>query len=151
MGKECKVSGRPFTSFRWQGQHKRWKETCVSPDVAREKDVCQWISLAESGSQEHPVVLLDSFGKPELRWYSSPPSIGGGIYSAPGSCTPLHLAALHGHLEVARVLLVKGADPNAIDECGLTPLHWAASHGHDAVVSSLLSHGAQVDAKNEVS
>lgn len=41
MGKECKVSGRPFTSFRWQGQHKRWKETCVSPDVAREKNVCQ--------------------------------------------------------------------------------------------------------------
>ncbi|EOD31610.1 hypothetical protein EMIHUDRAFT_420120 [Emiliania huxleyi CCMP1516] len=41
MGKECKISGRPFTSFRWQGQHKRWKETCISPEVAREKNVCQ--------------------------------------------------------------------------------------------------------------
>lgn len=41
MGKQCKISGRPFNSFRWQGRHKRWKETCISPDVAREKNVCQ--------------------------------------------------------------------------------------------------------------
>tara|TARA_B100000524_G_scaffold23847_1_gene12140 strand:+ start:1637 stop:2647 length:1011 start_codon:yes stop_codon:yes gene_type:complete len=41
MGRECKLSGRPFTSFRWQGERKRWKETCVSPEVAREKRVCQ--------------------------------------------------------------------------------------------------------------
>lgn len=41
MGKQCKISGSPFSAFRWQGEHKRWKETCISPAVAREKNVCQ--------------------------------------------------------------------------------------------------------------
>ena len=27
MGKECRISGRPFNSFRWQGAHNKWKET----------------------------------------------------------------------------------------------------------------------------
>ena len=40
-GKQCKISGSPFSAFRWQGEHKRWKETCISPAVAREKNVCQ--------------------------------------------------------------------------------------------------------------
>ena len=30
MAKECRVSGQPFTGFRWQGALRRWKETIVS-------------------------------------------------------------------------------------------------------------------------
>ena len=41
MGKECRISGRPFNSFRWQGAHNKWKETVVAPEVAREKNCCQ--------------------------------------------------------------------------------------------------------------
>eukprot|EP00286_Rhodomonas_abbreviata_P023555 CAMPEP_0181311784 /NCGR_PEP_ID=MMETSP1101-20121128/13337_1 /TAXON_ID=46948 /ORGANISM="Rhodomonas abbreviata, Strain Caron Lab Isolate" /LENGTH=352 /DNA_ID=CAMNT_0023418569 /DNA_START=121 /DNA_END=1176 /DNA_ORIENTATION=- len=40
--KECKVSGRVFTSFRWRpGSSARYKETVISPEVARAKGVCQ--------------------------------------------------------------------------------------------------------------
>ena len=40
--KECKVSGRVFTSFRWRpGANARYKETVISPEVARAKGVCQ--------------------------------------------------------------------------------------------------------------
>lgn len=40
--KECKVSGRVFTSFRWRpGASARYKETVISPEVARAKGVCQ--------------------------------------------------------------------------------------------------------------
>ena len=41
MGKECKISGRPFTAFRWQAGNHRFKETIVAPEVAREKNCCQ--------------------------------------------------------------------------------------------------------------
>ena len=40
MGKECRISGRPFNSFRWQGAHNKWKETVIAPEVAREKNCC---------------------------------------------------------------------------------------------------------------
>ncbi|KAJ1489383.1 hypothetical protein T484DRAFT_1937320 [Baffinella frigidus] len=40
--KECKVSGRIMTSFRWKpGAAARYKETVISPEVARAKGVCQ--------------------------------------------------------------------------------------------------------------
>ena len=41
MAKECRISGAPFTAFRWQGALRRWKETMVCAAVAREKNVCQ--------------------------------------------------------------------------------------------------------------
>jgi len=41
MAKECRISGSPFTSFRWQGALRRWKETIVCAAVAREKNLCQ--------------------------------------------------------------------------------------------------------------
>jgi len=41
MAKECKISGTPFTAFRWQGALRRWKETIVCSAVAREKNLCQ--------------------------------------------------------------------------------------------------------------
>jgi ankyrin repeat protein len=40
--------------------------------------------------------------------------------------TPLHLAALRGHQEVAELLLARKAEVNAKDKLGLTPLHMAA-------------------------
>jgi pre-mRNA-splicing factor RBM22/SLT11 len=41
MAKECRISGQPFTGFRWQGALKRWKETLVCSTVARDKNCCQ--------------------------------------------------------------------------------------------------------------
>ena len=44
--------------------------------------------------------------------------------------TPLHLACLHGFIEVAKVLVEYGADINAVDDDHNTSLHYACMHGH---------------------
>ena len=42
MARECKISGRPYTAFRWQpGSEARYKETIIAPEVAIAKNVCQ--------------------------------------------------------------------------------------------------------------
>ena len=62
--------------------------------------------------------------------------------AAHGGWTGLHVAAQHGHLEVARLLLRHGADPNAREVGDNTyPLHWAAAHRHVEVVRALLDSG----------
>jgi len=52
--------------------------------------------------------------------------------------TPLHLAALHGHLGVVKLLIQKGANINAKDSDSSTPIHYAAIHGDIEIVSWLL-------------
>jgi len=42
QSRECKISGRPYTAFRWQpGSEARYKETIIAPEVAIAKNVCQ--------------------------------------------------------------------------------------------------------------
>lgn len=62
----------------------------------------------------------------------------------PDGCTALHLAARFGQMEVARLLLGRGADPNAItlnDERG-TPLYTSIVSKHRDMASLLLALGA---------
>ena len=63
-----------------------------------------------------------------------------------GARTVLHLAADNNHLEVARVLLHAGADPNVQDETDFTPLHLAAARGWLPMLALLIEHGADVNA-----
>jgi ankyrin repeat protein/uncharacterized glyoxalase superfamily protein PhnB len=59
-----------------------------------------------------------------------------------GGWTGLHSAAQHGHLNLARLLLDRGADPNAREAGDHTyPLHWAAAHRHIDIVRALLDAG----------
>lgn len=60
--------------------------------------------------------------------------------------TALMLAANHGHVEVARVLLEAGADANAVDEHGQTVLMRASLNGNVKVVKELLGSGVEVNA-----
>jgi ankyrin repeat protein len=60
---------------------------------------------------------------------------------------PVHAAAANQHLEVMRVLLESGADPNTQQEGGWTPLHEAANHSQDDLVTLLLAHGADPSIK----
>ena len=62
----------------------------------------------------------------------------------PDGYTALHLAAYFGQLEVARLLLGRGADPNAValNESRVTPLHSAVAAKHRDTASLLLALGA---------
>lgn len=70
--------------------------------------------------------------------------------------TPLHYAAgvyraagPRKHLEVAKLLLAKGADVNARAQGGYTPLHVASgNYGNGHVAALLLANGADVNAKD---
>jgi ankyrin repeat protein len=52
------------------------------------------------------------------------------------------------HVEVAELLVAKGADVNATVEGGYTPLHVASGLGNAEMVSFLLAHGADANAKD---
>ena len=56
--------------------------------------------------------------------------------------SPLHKAAVQGHVAVVEALLQAGANPNAGARDGSTPLHLAAHKGHAALASLLAGAGA---------
>jgi len=62
--------------------------------------------------------------------------------------TPLHQASDRGHAEIARVLLERGADPNAQNNNGWSPLHRASDGGYAEVVRVLIGYGADVSARD---
>lgn len=57
--------------------------------------------------------------------------------------TPLHLAAMEGHLDVVHLLLENGADVNAEDRWACTPIMEAQKNGHDEIVKVLEKAGAE--------
>jgi uncharacterized protein len=59
--------------------------------------------------------------------------------------SPLMMAALKGHLEIARKLIARGADVN---KTGWTPLHYAATGGHLEIMELLLEQHAYIDAES---
>jgi hypothetical protein len=64
----------------------------------------------------------------------------------------LALAAQFGHIEIVRMLLDAGADPNRYSPPGghshATPLHQAALAGHEPVVRLLIERGARLDVED---
>ena len=64
--------------------------------------------------------------------------------------TMLSRSVLNHELELAKMLIARGANVNATDKLGMTPLLWAASSdfGDAAMVELLLKSGAKADAKN---
>ena len=55
--------------------------------------------------------------------------------------SPLTLAACGGHVELANLLIERGANIEEVNDEGYTPLMEAAREGHDEMVSLLLFHG----------
>ena len=63
----------------------------------------------------------------------------------PQNETPLMLAAINNQLDLAKVLIARGADVN---QPGWTPLHYAASKGHVEMMRLLIEHHAYLDAES---
>jgi hypothetical protein len=64
-------------------------------------------------------------------------------------CTPLHLAARRGHMEMVMVLVQLGGDVNSRGERQWTPLHESISQNHSQISSLLVACGADLKAKND--
>lgn len=107
-------------------------------------DIC---TAAHIGDLEHVRPLLDR--DPGL---VNRPDLYIGYYACSG--TAIRNAAAAGHLEMVRLLLDRGADPNLPEE-GIAPrgqaLYLAAANGHRDVVRLLLEHGADPNVEVESS
>jgi len=64
--------------------------------------------------------------------------------------TPLHSASLHGHIDIAQLLIQSGADVNETDVINKTPLHFAAQCGHTDIAQLLIRSGADVNKPNDI-
>jgi hypothetical protein len=58
--------------------------------------------------------------------------------------TPLHLAAMQGHIGVARILIQYDADPNRLSATGNTALHYAVAGCNHKITALLLKNGAGI-------
>jgi ankyrin repeat protein len=71
-----------------------------------------------------------------------------------GCGAPIKNAAARGHLDIVKILLERGADPNLPEE-GIAPqghaLYAAAANGHHEIVKLLLAHGAHPNVEVESS
>ncbi len=68
--------------------------------------------------------------------------------ATPFGKTPLHRAAVQGHLKIVELLIKCGASVEKENGDGETPLHWAAKKGRLNVVEFLLDRGADAQKKN---
>jgi ankyrin repeat protein len=62
--------------------------------------------------------------------------------------TPLYVAAEKGQLEIARLLIARGADPRALTPNGETVLHAASMIESSALMTALIEAGAPVNLAN---
>ncbi len=60
--------------------------------------------------------------------------------------TLLHMAARHGHRDIAELLVKQGANPDAQDNQGLTPVQWTVLRGDKAMTEWFLERGADPNA-----
>ncbi len=67
----------------------------------------------------------------------------------PMKVQPLHAAVAARNVESVKMLLEKGADPNARQQVGYTPLMGAAAAGIDELVAMLIARGADPSAVND--
>ena len=88
--------------------------------------------VARSGDLELYRFLADTYGNPINE-------------DGPEGYTPLHAAALNGHLQVCLFILDRVQNKNPAVRSGLTPLHLAANRGHEEVFKAIAN---EIEDKN---
>ncbi|WP_310645954.1 ankyrin repeat domain-containing protein [Limnohabitans sp.] len=104
----------------------------IDPNSPNEKGVPALLVALQSGSPKSAVLLAQ---EPQTRVE----------VSNPNNESALMMAALHNQIEVATVLIERGAEVN---RKGWTPLHYAATRGHIAMMRLLLENNAYIDAES---
>ncbi len=88
----------------------------------------------------HPAMLHDAAGENDLESARRMLALGLEV-NAMTSRTPLHEAALHGHIEMARLLIRHGADTTIRDPYFYAPpIGWAEYNGKQDMVAFLAAH-----------
>jgi ankyrin repeat protein len=114
-----------------------WRVLKAEVDRRQTSNTTAFFDACDSGDVDAVSTLLAQ--NPDLVHATNPAADHAGW-------TGLHTAAQKGHLDVARLLLAHGADPNAREAGDHTyPLHWAAAHRHIDIVRALLDAGSDVD------
>ncbi|CAF1526533.1 unnamed protein product [Rotaria sp. Silwood1] len=100
---------------------------------------------AKKNDTKAAALLLQGDNQPDLNYK------GGGFVNCTtkSGFTPLHIAAHYGNLEVAQLLISRGADVNYAASQNITPLHVASKWGKENIVRLLLEKGAQIDVKTK--
>lgn len=143
--------GRPFTVAQSQGHHEIAKlllesgaDACTANafgetafhDAAAENDIEMLRNLLSRGcnpntlSRMVPVRIAGG----QRAWEITPTN----------AFTPLHIAAIRGHIVAAELLIEHGAEVNKQDRQGHTPLHSAVFEVQTEIASLLLSRGADL-------
>lgn len=103
--------------------------------------------LSRSADGFPPLGLAIFFGHGELaRWLIEQGADVNAAAQNTARVAPVHAAAAVCDRQTMRVLLERGADPNARQQLDYTPLHGAASRGDLEMARLLLEHGAQREA-----
>ncbi len=101
---------------------------------------------AQMGDEELVEVLLEDGADVEGKPAPQTKGAKKGAVDAQGFGTPLILAVEQGHIEVAQILIQKGANVNQADAHGRTPLMFAALLGDLELVQFLIKRGADAKA-----
>ncbi|MEM8670600.1 MAG: ankyrin repeat domain-containing protein [Planctomycetota bacterium] len=121
--------------------------------VSSEEDATELIAARKREDRDIREAIakaIEQENADELRQYLSRRQQRGRInepHPRSGS-TPLSHAALHGHSEIAKLLIRRGANVNGSNRDGNTPLHVAAFMCREDLVQMLLERGASPDARN---
>jgi ankyrin repeat protein len=124
----------------WRDVPKDWPTTPeqVLAHLRKRGAYCDICTACHIGDQERVRELLDQ-----------DPSLANRVFEYVtyylGSGSPLKNAAASGHVEIVKMLLARGADPNLPEE-GIAPhghaLYAASAHRHYEIAKLLLEHGA---------
>lgn len=146
---------RPIHLFNGDYHHRGWRDVPADRPTARE--VLDHLLARGAEMDIWTAAHLGDLDRVRA-WLDDDPTLANrnsayqSYYLGCGSA--LRNAAAGGHLEIARLLLARGADPNLPEE-GIAPyghaLYTAAAEGHHELARLLLEHGAEPNAPVESS
>lgn len=104
------------------------------------KRIAREFDIPEAMRQAHPAMLHEAAGENDLRAVRLMLALDFDV-NAMTSRTPLHEAALHGHMEMAKLLIEHGADTTVRDPNFHAPaIGWAEYNGKEEMVEFLKAY-----------